>query len=70
MSFNNESYDLENASILRETEKAILVECDLASDLWIPKSQIHDDSEIWEVGEYGTLLVNQWWADKEGFNCL
>ena len=54
------------ATIIRETEKAIL--CDVGKDklVWIPKSTVDDDSEIWKVGESGEITINEWFAEKEG----
>lgn len=61
---------LGDATILRETDKAILVDlADLGAEQWVPKSVIHDDSECYpERGEWndGELVVADWWAEKEG----
>ena len=56
-----------DAVVLRETAKAVLVEVD-GGQTWIPKSCIHDDSEVWntENGE-GELVVKAWFARKEGW---
>lgn len=51
-----------------ETDKAILVEIE-GEKRWVPKSQIHDDSEVYSKrsGEGGgSLIVSTWWADKNG----
>jgi hypothetical protein len=55
----------------RETSKALLVnipEID-SEPIWVPKSQIHDDSEVFDDGENrrGRLAVTDWWAEKEGW---
>lgn len=60
---------------IKDTEKAVLVQLDdtseevnLPSDkLWIPKSQLSDDSEVYGEGDEGRLLVTRWWARKEGW---
>ena len=49
-----------------ETDKAILVEIDDEKH-WVPKSQIHDDSEVWKKGQSGTLIVSQWYAEQKGW---
>lgn len=36
------------------------------SDTWVPISQLHDDSEVYEPGHEGTLIVSQWWAETAG----
>jgi hypothetical protein len=51
------------------TSKALLVLLPDGDEQWIPKSQLDDDSEIYDDGEHarGTLMVSRWFADKEGF---
>lgn len=33
---------------------------------WIPKSQIHDDSEVWKNGQEGELIIPEWLAHEKG----
>lgn len=35
-------------------------------EIWIPKSQITDDSEVYETGTEGTLVVTEWIAEQKG----
>lgn len=54
---------------LRATEKAILVrfiELPDEPEIWIPQSQVDDDSEVWKPGDEGTLVINEWIARKNG----
>lgn len=53
--------------ITRETAKAVLYEFG-PDKVWVPKSVIHDDSEIWKNGESGVLSVKAWWASKNGYS--
>lgn len=61
-----------DARAIRETDRALLVELD-GEERWIPKSVIHDDSEVWTMrgdedeGRKGKLIVKAWFARKEGF---
>ena len=48
-----------------ESPKAILVEIE-GDDYWVPQSQVLSDSEVWEDGDMGTLVVNDWWVRKGG----
>ena len=54
--------------VVVETDRAILCKEDEMDDdgIWVPKSVVHDDSEIREEGDQGTLVVKQWFADREG----
>ena len=35
--------------------------------IWIPKSVIHDDSEVYELDHAGDVIVERWWAEDKGF---
>jgi hypothetical protein len=55
--------------VVRRTYKAVLVNHE-NEEAWIPYSQIHDDSEIYEVsceGEKGALVIPEWLAEKNGW---
>lgn len=65
-----EGFDIPCSKCIKSTDKAILVfseEDPIAGQVWIPQSQIHDDSEVYENGDEGTLVVNMWWAEKQGW---
>jgi hypothetical protein len=51
--------------VLSETAKAILVDVE-GEEVWIPKSMIHDDSEVFRQGHTGTLIVSRWIAEQKG----
>jgi len=61
----HEMVEFEDVTVVRETDAAIL--CDIDGDeVWIPKSQIHDDSEVYEMSTSGTLIIPEWLAvEKE-----
>ena len=47
-----------------ETDKAVL--CDVqGNEVWIPKGQIHDDSEVFARNGKGRLVVTQWIAEQK-----
>jgi len=31
---------------------------------WVPKSVLHDDSEVYEKSQVGKLVVKRWFAEK------
>ena len=61
--------------VIRETEKAILVEVwhgpaggEVPEEVWVPKSQIDDDSEVYSLKSGpGKLLVTAWLARQKGW---
>lgn len=55
------------AKALRETPLAIYCELESGDKKWIPKSVIHDDSEVYdaETNAEGELVVLAWFAQKE-----
>lgn len=59
------------AQCIRETEKAVQVELESypeKSPLWIPKSVIHEDSDVYDAQKHATgeLVLQTWWAEQEG----
>ena len=34
---------------------------------WLPWSAIHDDSVVYREGDEGTLIIQDWWAEKKGW---
>lgn len=49
-----------------ESDKAILVDID-GVKLWVPKSQIDEESEVYSKKSGGGLLVvSRWWAEQKG----
>ena len=55
----------EGVEVLRDTGLAILVEIE-GEQYWLPKSQIDDDSEVYEHGTSGTLIISAWLAQQKG----
>lgn len=64
----NEGHILGQARVIQETDKAILVRLEDEQEVWIPKSVIHDNSEVYsEKSGEGMLVVAEWWAERNGF---
>ena len=61
----DEGYECFNeVEAIAETDKALL--CLINNEeVWIPKSVIGDDSEVYERGDVGKLVVAEWFARKE-----
>ena len=71
----SDKYKIGNGFIEHEREKALLV-CVEGESMWIPKSVIHDDSEVYPAvhdrdgmlldrgGKDGDVVVKRWWAEK------
>lgn len=55
----------ENAKCVHATEAAILVEID-GEQHWIPQSQVTSDSEVWQMGDEGTLVITDFIAEQKG----
>lgn len=61
---------------IRETDKAVLVRVEEPSDdaeehvernleTWLPRSQIHDDSEVYGEGHSGTIIITEFLARQK-----
>lgn len=57
---------LGEVEITKATDKALFAVPKDDTGFWVPKSVVHDDSEVWKDGDKGDLVVKQWWAEKEG----
>jgi len=61
-------YSIDDVRVLRDSGKALLIESsNLEEDIWIPQSQVHDDSEVWKENDEGTLVITDWFARKMGW---
>lgn len=58
---------IEDTKCIKEAKsgKAILVDIH-GDEHWIPNSVIHEDSEVYKSGTEGDLIVERWFAEKEG----
>jgi len=66
MARESQSTSLGEGKCTRATDKAILVELESGEELWIPSSCLHDDSEVYQAGHEGDVVVLTWWAEKNG----
>lgn len=57
--------EFEDCEVLAESDVAILVAVSGRKE-WIPKSQISDDSSVYEMGTSGCLIITQWLAEQKG----
>lgn len=53
-------------AVIKATDAALLVQDEEGEEMWVPKSVIHDDSEVFKADQQGDLIVKVWWAEKEG----
>ena len=66
---NSEPVELDDVSCQRETPKAIY--CWFENEPgWVPKSQLHPDSEVRGQGDVGVLIIPAWLAAEKGWRYL
>lgn len=56
-------FGVKKCRCLRDSGKAILVasaEDPIRGQAWVPQSQVHEDSEVYQIGDEGTLVVTEW----------
>lgn len=70
MNDSNDPVSVGKARVIRATDKALFVHIDDGDEeVWIPKSCIHADSEVFaKDSEPGELIVVEWFARKEGWD--
>lgn len=52
---------------IEESTDAIKLQPKEGKAFWVPKSAVHDDSEVYKDGDEGTLIVKDWLAEKRGW---
>jgi hypothetical protein len=58
---------IEDVECIQETPLALLCRFhERDEDLWIPKSQVSESSDVREVLDEGTLVMAEWLAVEEG----
>jgi hypothetical protein len=55
---------LSDCECTAETERAILVEVN-AEEMWFPKTQIDESSEVTTKGDRGVLVISNWIAKQK-----
>lgn len=69
--YNNvEPIKMGKCKATKETEKGLCViglEMTSGKPQWLPKSAIHDNSEVWLKGHEGELVIHGWLAEKNGW---
>lgn len=68
--YGDDEQDVEfpDTFVVAVTAKALLCRID-GEEIWFPRSQITDDSELWEEkhkGQKGKLVVTFWIANQKG----
>ena len=60
-------FHIENCKVVADSPNAILVESpELEKSIWVPQSQVCDESEVWKKGDEGTLIITDWIAEQKG----
>jgi hypothetical protein len=66
--------DIGQGECVIERDAAILVtmadEYGSQVDRWIPKSCLHDDSEVYKYGHVGKVVVRAWWAEEKNWGVV
>ncbi len=58
---------LKNVTALKEADSGLALLCEIDGEaVWIPHSQIDDDSEVFEEGHHGNLVISAWLAEQKG----
>lgn len=60
-------HTIDDVKVIHATSKAILIDSDELSEEWIPNAAVHNDSEVYQKGDEGTLTIHGWFAEKKGW---
>lgn len=68
---DDDTFEVEGVTVLKNTGSALLCEAEFFEDddgkVWVPLSQIHEDSEVYDEGDEGRLVVSGWLARERGW---
>ena len=59
-----ETCEFDDISVIRETDAALLVVSE-GEQMWVPKSQLLDGTEIDTVHDVGRMVIPHWLAEKK-----
>ena len=65
MGWEKKYLEFECMHVEKETEKALQVVINNQT-LWVPKSQIAEDSEVSSEGQSGVIKISEWIAGEKG----
>ena len=60
------SYEGE-AKGIRATDRAVLIKFDDGNEDWIPRTQISTESEVYDKGTEGTVVITKWLAEQRNW---
>ncbi len=63
------SFEIDDAEVVGETPNGFWIQAPIFDeDVFVPESQIHEDSEVSKsANNSGTLIVKDWLAEKRGW---
>ena len=62
----HDTYTLENVEVIEERTLCIRILTDEGDNIFIPKSQIDDMSDVFNEGDTGNLTISMWMAKEKG----
>lgn len=65
--YGEKHVSMDKVEAIDESDAAVRVRFEDGTRTWIPKSQIGEDSEVYEKGHDGILVVTRWFAEQRGW---
>jgi hypothetical protein len=62
---SEQTVEIDDVTVEAETDLALLCSVENKKH-WIPKSVVHEDSEVQSEGDTGTIVIIRWFAEKHG----
>jgi len=64
----DDTFEFDSVICIKDSHLACCIkDLDTGETFWVPKSCIHEDSEVFEYPQRGKLIVLAWLAEKEGW---
>lgn len=58
--------ELDDVTLIKATDKDILIRTEDGTEAWIPRSCVLEGTEITKEGDVGGLMIPSWLADERG----
>lgn len=67
---DQEPIDVPDVTCVGATSLALHVRLANGRERWVPRSTLHDSSELQQEGDEGVLSVHAWWAEEVEIEAL
>lgn len=61
-----EPIEIEDVTVIKASDRALLIKTEDGREVWIPKSQTLEGTEVGAEGDVGAIVIPAWLAGRAG----